>query len=895
MVYSIFIRGTAFPQSPDIDPLPDLIPVPRHFMFLEGGITLTSDSRIVSDLPPEQEYILRQVQQQLQSRMKETVRFERPEGVREFKLPRKLQEFTLEEQWRRHFEREGYYLWVDQDGVCMQAPSIRGLFYATRTFLQLVLETGGMFWVRRCEVVDFPALEIRGVSDENARGQAGSIAALKHAVETLAMFKMNMLQLNLEDMFRSKKYPKSSDDERGCFSHEEIQELTAHAKEFFVDVCPVQSTCGHMENLFILPEYANLAEFPHASTCFDISNPRTLEYLKGLIEEEVSAWSGTYHFHMACDESYDVGNGRSKTYVEEKGGKGPAYLEYYSKAYQIVKESLEARHGRGNFRIYIYHDIMHKYQEVLEKLPKENLIVDFWRYTTKEKYSHLDRIVDAGFNFIVTPSSMDWTRFYPSETRAEENVVNIVKYARQCADARKKHGAFLGVVTASWGDHLNPNLRDLRFYNYVLCGDVAWNIDAWKNFSNNFREESRLPQFRRAFARQFLRVDPNKFVLAQQLLRSIEDKKRLKLPLGPDSAFANLFVHPYQWKPRVKIGKFPQVIADMDQVVAMCDEMKASASSNTVFLDHLIVSARLIKLYAKKVLHGKSIMAKRFEKYSAKKVVGILPEVTHMRDEFQEVRDEYARVWRLSCKEAGLGVHLQSFDWMIRFYNELIADLQEGTQQSENPNLPSEYIYFYPKREIGRPSYFRKNFQVTEQPVKAYIQCLPFQYAEIFINGLRVGEVERRYTPSYMHNTRGIRIFDITKDLHVGDNCIGVKVTSFTGGWPMINFYGEIYTDHGLHAVIYSDKSWFAIAGAEPPSDWEACGLDIKTWKHVDTFGRPPLALGALYYPDFERGLVSHHTKYLGMVAEILPSIRVGWGWLLRLVTKLAKRLQFFC
>ncbi len=111
----------------------------------------------------------------------------------------------------------------------------------------------------------------------------------------------------------------------------------------------------------------------------------------------------------------------------------------------------------------------------------------------------------------------------------------------------------------------------------------------------------------------------------------------------------------------------------------------------------------------------------------------------------------------------------------------------------------------------------------------------------------------------------------------------------------MINFYGEIYTDHGLHSVIYSDKSWFATSGAEPPSDWEACGLDIKIWKHVDTFGKPPLAMGALYYPDFERGLVSHHTKYLGMVAEILPRIRVAWGWLLRLIAKLAKRLQLFC
>jgi len=806
-----------------------------------------------------------------------------------------LREFVIEDLRRPHFEREGYFLWVDQDGVCMQAPSVRGLFYATQTFFQLLLETGGMFWVRRCEMVDYPSLEIRGVSDENARGQAGSIESLKRYVEVLSSFKMNMFQMNLEDMFLSKKHPKASDEERGCFSHEEIQELVAHAAKYFVDVCPIQSTCGHMDNLFVLPNYTDIAEFPHASTCFDISNPGSLAYVKDLVEEEVEAWSGSHHFHIAGDDPNDVGRGRSIPYVEHKGGKGPAYLEYYTKVYQSVKDVLEARHGRGNFHIYIYHDIIQKYQEILENLPKENLIVDYWRYTSQEKHKKFRQIIDAGFNFVVTPSVMDWTRFYPSESKAEMNVVNIAKYASQYAEKQGKRENFLGIITASWGDYLNPNLRDTRLYNYVLCGDVAWNLDVWENFTNKTRQQSRLPQFRRAFARQFLHADPDKFIQAQDSLRTIEDKNRLKLRLGPTSAFVNLFIHPYQWRPRGNTRDFPQIITDMDQVIATCEGLKTTAGGNNSFLNHMIMSAHLIKLYAKKVLHSKKIMAKRFEKYSPKKSEGILAKIIHIRDDFQAVKEEYARVWRMSCKEAGLAVHLQSFDWMIRFYNEMIAAFQNGTQRSANPNIPSEYIYFYPKREPGRPSYFRKNFQVTEQPVKAYIQCVPFQYAEIYINGTLVGEVERRYTDSYMHNVHGIRTFDITKNLHIGDNSIAIKSISYLGGWPMLNFYGEIYTDHGLDKVIYSDKSWFAISGTSPPSEWQTCGLDIKAWKHVDTFGKPPLGQGALYYPDFERGSGSHHTKYLGRAAEILPRTRVWFGWLLRFVARLVKILQLYC
>ncbi|OLS12695.1 MAG: glycoside hydrolase family protein [Promethearchaeota archaeon CR_4] len=894
VMVSIFISGMSLSKSPDIDPFIGLIPVPRHVTLLEGGISFTSYSKIVSDLPEEYKFILLQIQQQFQHLMKETIGLESPEGSRTFKLPKKLQDFTIEEFRRPHFEREGYFLWVDQDGVCMQAPSMRGLFYATRTFFQLFLEAGGVFWIPRCEIIDYPSLEIRGVSDENARGQAGSINSLKRYVEILSSFKINMLQMNLEDMFLSKKHPKASDEERGCYSHDEIQELVNHAAKYFVDVCPIQNTCSHMDNLFILPSYSEIAEFHHASTCFDISNPKSLVYIKDLVEEEINAWSGSFHFHIGCDESFDVGKGRSASYVNEKGGKGFAYLEYYSKVYQIVKECLETRHSRGNFRIYMYHDILHKYEEILEHLPKENLIVDYWNYSPKKRYRKLKKIVDAGFNFVVTPSAMDWTRFYPSETKAEMNLVNIAKYASQYAEKKGKRKNFLGMISASWGDHLNPNLRDTRLYNYVLCGDVAWNLDVWKSFSKRTSQELRLPQFRCAFARQFLHIDPGKFIQVQDALRSIEDNNRLKLRLGSTFAFANLFIHPYQWRPRVNTRNFPQIIKEMERVVATCEDLKTSAGGNSFFLDHLIISASLFRLYAKKIINSRKIMAKKFEKYSPRKVETILPEIIQIRDEFQAMKGEYARVWRISCKEVGLAVHLQKFCWMVRFYNEMIAAFQNGTQKTANPNIPSEYIYFYPKREPRCPSYFRKSFQVTELPIKAFIQCVPFQYAEIYVNGNFVGEVERRYTISYMHNVHGIRFFDITKELHIGDNNIAVKVISYNGGWPMVNFYGEIYTNHGLDKMIYSDKSWFGIAGPSPPSDWQTCGLDIKTWKHVDTFGKPPVGMGALYYPDFEQGIVSHHTKNLGRAAEILPRTRIAFGWLLRLIAKLINRYQLY-
>ena len=323
MGISLFISGTSLakPSCVDQNTHPDLIPLPKHFTVNEGSVEFTEYSKIVTDLPPEYQFIAEQVRKHFREILHTPLRVEGSQTLHEFKLPRKFRDFPIAVGDQKQFALEGYYLWVDQDGVCLQAPSPRGIFYATRTLFQLLFESEGKFCVQRCEIIDYPTLEIRGVIDENARGQAGSVEGIKHYIRIISDFKINMFQMNLEDMFLSRMHPKTSDGERGCFSKEEIQEIVQFARQYFIEVCPIQSTCGHMENLFFLPEYRSLSEFPHAGTCFDISSNETISYLTDLIQEEVEAWSESNHFHIACDGTYDVGEGCSRDYVLEMGGK----------------------------------------------------------------------------------------------------------------------------------------------------------------------------------------------------------------------------------------------------------------------------------------------------------------------------------------------------------------------------------------------------------------------------------------------------------------------------------------------------------------------------------------------------------------------------------------------
>ena len=323
-------------------------------------------------------------------------------------------------------------------------------------------------------------------------------------------------------------------------------------------------------------------------------------------------------------------------------------MEYLTKIFHFIKESLEAKYGVGNYSIFLYHDLLLKYHNILANLPKDHLIVDYWTYETREKYPELNHIINAGYDFVVTPSVMDWTRFYPSENKSELNLINLTKYAYNYSSGQFKRSKFRGIITASWGDFLNQNLRDERLYNYVLCGDIAWNIDAWQDFPSETQTLTRLPQFRRSFSKYFFGIENEKFAAAEYNLRRVEVDNHLKMKGGPTMAFANLFTHPYQWNPHVQAINFPQVIIDMNDLITTCEELKEIATHNKDLLDSYVVSARLIKLYALKILHSKKALSKPLKKFSARGIQALIEDAKGVRDEFASIRTAYEQVWRHS-------------------------------------------------------------------------------------------------------------------------------------------------------------------------------------------------------------------------------------------------------
>ncbi len=170
---------------------------------------------------------------------------------------------------------EGYRLVVSKAGARIAAPTSAGLFYGTRTFLQLVEKTS-KGWTARCaDITDAPRFGWRGLMLDEARHFMGK-DYLIHLLDTMAAHKMNRLHWHLTDdqgwRIEIKAYPKLTsvgawrgegtkmpmakwDKDReghpgnarygGFHTQADIREIVAHAKKLHIQIIPEIDVPGH--------------------------------------------------------------------------------------------------------------------------------------------------------------------------------------------------------------------------------------------------------------------------------------------------------------------------------------------------------------------------------------------------------------------------------------------------------------------------------------------------------------------------------------------------------------------------------------------------------------------------------------------------------------------------
>ncbi|MFO0861572.1 MAG: glycoside hydrolase family 20 zincin-like fold domain-containing protein [Phycisphaerales bacterium] len=342
---------------------------------------------------------------------------------------------------------QGYRIEIRQNqkpAVTLIAGAPEGVRHATATLAQLLRQYGHS--LPALDIADEPALPTRGVMLDVSRDRVPTMEHLREIVDTLALLKCNHLQLYTEHTFAYSGHEdvwKNASPMTGA----EYETLDGWCRELGITLAANQNCFGHLAKWLTLPRYLPLAEVDSLDKTWkfmewDRPGPFSLCPLDSRSHELVRDLLGQLlpHFssklvNINCDETFDVGQGRSAAEVAERG----RATVYYDFVHKIVSEV--RRHG---FRPMFWADIALSHPEKIGMMPSD-LLALAWGYEPDSDFDNWGRTLrNHGREFWVCPGTSAWRSIVGRTNERRGNVDASIAAAR-------RHGA-TGLLMTDWGD-----------------------------------------------------------------------------------------------------------------------------------------------------------------------------------------------------------------------------------------------------------------------------------------------------------------------------------------------------------------------------------------------------------------------------------------------------------
>jgi hexosaminidase len=419
---------------------------------------------------------------------------------------------------------EGYTVDVTGDGIAVKARTPQGIFYGLQTVMQLLpaeIESPSkakVSWTMpNVSIKDEPRFKYRGQHQDVCRHFLDTGYIKKH-LDVLAMFKINKYHWHLTDdqgwRIESKKYPKLNEisarrtEGEGnvygpyYYTHEQIREIVAYAKERFIEVIPEIELPGHgVAALSAYPEYSCTGGpfevrniWGVSNDVFCAGNDATFVFLTDIIEEAIPLFESDY-FHIGGDEC-------PKTRWE----KCPKCQE------RIKKEKLKDEHELQSWFIRQIEPVLLKHNkkmigwdEILEGGLAPSATVMSWRGEEGGKAA-----AGMGHDVIMTPNNWLYLDHYQGDPKVEP--VTIGGYTTleetygyepvpEGLDEDKIHH-ILGAQANVWAEYLyDPEQTEYMTYPRVIAlAEATWSAKEQRDYKD----------FERRIANQLVRLDGHK-------------------------------------------------------------------------------------------------------------------------------------------------------------------------------------------------------------------------------------------------------------------------------------------------------------------------------------------------------------------------------------------------
>ncbi len=412
------------------------------------------------------------------------------------------------EPWQ---QQEAYRLTIGRKRIRIEALTEEGVFRA-RTSLEQLQALGEV----PCGVIfDYPRLRHRGLMIDESRSFKG-LAFLKKQVDAMALLKLNVLHLHLDDSagwrIESEAYPDLTaktawrkgrtyheweagqyrftteddpDGYGGCYSREELKELVAYAAERYVTVIPEIEMPGHsMEVGYAYPDVlCQLPDGRRHTGAWDLcpGSESTFKLLEAVLEEVMDIFPSPF-IHIGGDEATmktwsQCVNCRRR--MEEEGYTEVKQLQGY-----LIRRigAFVQDHGR---RII-------GWDEILETGVPREAVVQSWRGVSGGQKASAE-----GHEVIMSPNTHCYFNYYQDLIRKEPKAVGELVSLRFAYGyeplAEGMDPALLRGVQANLWTELIPTPEHAEYMLYprlFALAETAWTPASAKEYKG-FRKRAR--------------------------------------------------------------------------------------------------------------------------------------------------------------------------------------------------------------------------------------------------------------------------------------------------------------------------------------------------------------------------------------------------------------------
>ncbi len=530
---------------------------------------------------------------------------------------------------------EGYVLLTDGNTTYDIAATSAGLYYGAQTIKQLVVggrtSPGSNAVLHGVLIRDWPAMKYRGLDDDLSRGPMPTLKFQEHQIRVLSEYKVNIYSPYFENTLAYTSNPLSAPP-GGAMTRSDVEMLVRYARQYHVTIIPEQEAFGHVHHLLMFDTYSKLAETPLGNVLAP-GQPGSIELIQQWFTEIAAMFPGPF-IHIGADETFDLGKGQTKALVQQEG-LGKAYMDFLIQVYN----ALQPLHKK----ILFWGDIAMKDPQLVKTLPKD-MIAIAWVYDPEpggyEKW--LRPFIDAGLETWVAPGVNNWSRVYPDNNDALENIQRFVSDGQRLGST--------GELNTAWNDD-GEGLFNQDWYG-VLFGAAA----GWQPGSSS------VPQFQNSFGQVFHGDLSGKIDQAQiGLMAAQETLKSAKLPFTSDDLF---WVDPWSAMGQVISVKLLPVTHTLrvqaEQAITLIEQARnAGPLREADALDAMEMGARRMDFLGLKFEMAQLIAQeydfayrKQNDPANREKVARILFNISNgtglcqdMRDGYGLTRDLYRQAW----------------------------------------------------------------------------------------------------------------------------------------------------------------------------------------------------------------------------------------------------------